>query len=116
LFYTFQLISVGVRIRFSMGPVWLQPQRREPWRTEERRLWLFGVSGATAGASVVLPLNMLIVPSAGTAVVTGATMPPIGYSPRDPAANAGDAHDGKQRGYNILHDVLDFSPVRATFC
>jgi hypothetical protein len=57
----------------------LQPQRREPWRrAEERRLWFVGVIGAIVGASVLLPLDMLIVPSAGTAVVTGATMAPIG--------------------------------------
>jgi hypothetical protein len=79
-------------------------------------LWFVSVIGATVGAPVLLRLNTLMVSSAGTAVITGATMAPIGYSPRQPAAKAGDAHDGKQRGYNILHDVLHFSPVRATFC
>jgi hypothetical protein len=51
-----------------------------------------------------------------TAVVIEATMSPISYSLREPPANAGDAHDGKQRSYDILHDVLGFSSARATIC
>jgi hypothetical protein len=51
-----------------------------------------------------------------TAVVIETAMSPISYSLREPPANAGDAHDGKQRSYDILHDVLDLSSTQATIC
>jgi hypothetical protein len=77
-------------------------------------LSLFCAIGATADKLALLPLNTLTWPK--PAVLIGATMSPISDSLRDPAANASDAHDGKQRSYDILHGVLDFSSTQATIC
>jgi hypothetical protein len=75
-------------------------------------LSFFRAIGATADKFVLLLLNTLA--WSKTAVLIGATVSPISDSPRDPAANASDAHDGKQRSYDILHGVLDFSSTQAT--
>jgi hypothetical protein len=103
------------RIRALNRPAWLQPRRRElALRTPERLLSFFSAVGATADKLVWLPLNTLAWTK--TTVVIDASMSPISYSLRDPAANASDAHDGKQRSYDILHGALDFSSTQATIC
>jgi hypothetical protein len=77
-------------------------------------LSFFRAIGATADKLVLVPLNTLT--WSKTAVLIGATMSPISDSLCDPAASASDAHDGKQRSYDILHGVLDFSSTQATIC